>query len=64
MRQKYSIARVGPLASAIALALSGASLTGRVLAQEPAAADGQDAERSLEEITVTGSRIRATLIYR
>jgi outer membrane receptor protein involved in Fe transport len=55
MSQK-PIVRIGHLASAIALALSGATLAGNAGAQEAAAADDQP--RSLEEITVTGSRIR------
>jgi iron complex outermembrane recepter protein len=56
MSQK-PIFRIGHLASAIALALSGATLAGNAGAQQPAAAD-DDQPRSLEEITVTGSRIR------
>ncbi len=51
------IVRIGHLASAIALALSGATLANHAAAQQPAAADDQQ-PRSLEEITVTGSRIR------
>jgi iron complex outermembrane recepter protein len=54
--QQPAIARVGRLASAIALVLSGATVATSADAQ-PAAADGSE-DRSLEEITVTGSRIR------
>jgi hypothetical protein len=57
MRQQLSTARVGRLASAIALVLSGATVATVVNAQQPDAAD-EAADRSLEEITVTGSRIR------
>src|SRR5262245_2462189 len=56
MNQK-PIARIGHLASAIAIALSGATLANHAAAQQPAGADDEQA-RSLEEITVTGSRIR------
>jgi hypothetical protein len=55
MSQK-PIVRLGHLASAIALALSGATLATNAGAQQPAATN--DEPRSLEEITVTGSRIR------
>jgi iron complex outermembrane recepter protein len=57
MSQKPSI-RLGHLASAIALAVSSATLSGNAGAQQPAAADDEAAPVSLEEITVTGSRIR------
>src|SRR5690349_21251737 len=50
------IVRIGHLASAIAFALSGASLATHAAAQQAEADDQQP--RSLEEITVTGSRIR------
>lgn len=56
MRQQPALARVGRLASAIALVLSGATVATSADAQQPAAAD--EVDRSLEEITVTGSRIR------
>ena len=57
MGQKLDIARVGRLASAIALVLSGTAVTGGAFAQQPAAATPGD-QRLDEEITVTGSRIR------
>ncbi len=57
MKQQLLMARVGRLASAIALVLSGATVATSANAQQPAAAD-EAADRSLEEITVTGSRIR------
>ncbi len=47
---------MGRLAAAIGLLLSGAGVTTSAAAQQPAAAD--DETRLLEEITVTGSRIR------
>ena len=56
MKRKLDSARVGQLASAIALVLSGTAVTGGALAQQPAAAT--DDQRLEEEITVTGSRIR------
>jgi outer membrane receptor protein involved in Fe transport len=57
MGNRINIARVGPLASAIALVLSGTAVTGGALGQQPAAANQGD-QRLDEEITVTGSRIR------
>jgi len=63
--QQPAIAKVSRLASAIALVLSGAAVAtsayaqqqGQQQGQQPAAAD-EGPDRSLEEITVTGSRIR------
>ena len=66
--QQPTIARLGRLASAIALVISGTVATsayaqqrgqqqGQQQGQQPAAA-GESQDRSLEEITVTGSRIR------
>jgi iron complex outermembrane recepter protein len=55
MRQQPGRSRVGQLASAIAILLSGAAINGGAWGQEPAQAE---AGSSLEEITVTGSRIR------
>src|SRR5688572_1160215 len=61
--QQPAITRVGRLASAIALVLSGATVATSANAQQPAQqtpqpAAEQSTDRSLEEITVTGSRIR------
>ena len=56
MGHKVDSARVGRLASAIALVLSGTTVTWGAFGQEPAAAAGD--QRLDEEITVTGSRIR------
>ena len=57
MRHQLATARVGRLASAIALALSGATVATSANAQA-ASRSRREAVRSLEEITVTGSRIR------